>query len=70
MRTVNSDAPPLNPRYKEAAAPAAGSALRIADGGPRGRVKKSHGIMVQLISDDRDPATATVQPKRWAVRIS
>ena len=52
----NSDAPPLNPRYKAAAAAPAQSLYGALTGGPKGFVKNAHGepiegIMVQLISD-------------------
>ena len=53
----NSDAPPPNPRYKAADAPAAQSPLYGAlIGGPKGLVKNAkgepiEGIMVQLIAD-------------------
>ena len=52
----NSDAPPLNPRYKAAAAAPAQSLYGALTGGPKGLVKNARGepiegIMVQLISD-------------------
>ena len=53
----NSDAPPLNPRYKGAAAPARTALYGSLTGGPKGLVKNARGepiegIMVQLISDE------------------
>jgi virginiamycin B lyase len=52
----NSDAPPLNPRYKGASAPAAESLYGALTGGPKGIAKNARGepiegIMVQLIAD-------------------
>jgi streptogramin lyase/mono/diheme cytochrome c family protein len=53
----NSDAPPLNPRYKGANAPARATLYESLTGGPKGIVKNNRGeaiegIMVQLIADD------------------
>ncbi len=53
----NSDAPPLNPRYKGANAPARAALYGALTGGPKGLVKNARGepiegIMVQLISDE------------------
>ena len=53
----NSDAPPLNPRYKGANAPARTQLYAALTGGPKGIVKNNRGeaiegIMVQLIADD------------------
>src|SRR4051794_13345700 len=53
----NSDAPPANPRYKAANAPARAALYESLSGGPKGLVKNARGdaiegIMVQLISDD------------------
>ena len=72
----NSDAPPPNPRYKGAAAPA--QALYGAlTGGPKGLVKNARGepiegIMVQLISDQTairttvfSHATDATNSPRW-----
>jgi streptogramin lyase/mono/diheme cytochrome c family protein len=52
----NSDAPPLNPRYKGSAAAPAQTLYGALTGGPKGRVKNARGepiegIMVQLISE-------------------
>src|SRR5262249_4425402 len=52
----NSDAPPLNPRYKGANAPARAKLYESLTGGPKGLVKNARGepiegIMVQLIAD-------------------
>src|ERR1700722_3800746 len=52
----NSDAPPLNPRYKGSAAAPVESLYAALTGGPKGLVKNARGepiegIMVQLISD-------------------
>ena len=52
----NSDAPPLNPRYKGSAAAPAQSLYGALTGGPKGLVKNARGepiegIMVQLIAE-------------------
>jgi virginiamycin B lyase len=51
----NSDAPPLNPRYKAAEAPPAKALYGALTGGPKGLVKNARGepiegVMVQLIA--------------------
>ena len=53
----NSDAPPLNARYKAANAPTRAALYEALNGGPKGLVKNARGepiegIMVQLISDE------------------
>ncbi len=70
----NSDAPPLNPRYKGATAPARDDALRIADRraeGPRQECprradRRHHGAADR--GRDRDPHHR-LQPRRRALRI-
>jgi virginiamycin B lyase len=61
----NSDAPPLNPRYKGATAPAQAKLYGALTGGPKGIVKNARGepiegIMVQLIAESTAIRTTVV----------